>query len=138
VVDSNIGTVADGAVVGSFSDYDGMVERLRQRAAAIGLSYAQIDFIAGLGESGLHTFFAITETLGIKAIFVEDEKLLARMKPRWQRRNAGKVRPGGHSAKRLGPITIARSGSGSESAMADTQKNLSYPANRQPLLVRAK
>jgi hypothetical protein len=124
LLDSGNGpTQVDGAnVVGSFVDYDGLVSAQRERAADIGLSFAVIDELSGLAESatakylsdlrvknlGLRTFFAITETLAIRAIFVEDPKLLARMKQHWQRRDEGKAHCCGHHAKRLGPITLRR------------------------------
>jgi hypothetical protein len=41
----------DGAVVGSFSNYDGLVEQLRARASKVGLSFAMIDEIAGLARN---------------------------------------------------------------------------------------
>jgi hypothetical protein len=118
--DSGTSTLpADGAIVGSFTDYDGLIEQLRERAAAVGLSFAMIDDIAGLAESGtakylsalrvknlgLQTFFAITEAMGIRAIFIEDPQLLAQVRPRWARRQEEKAH---RSTKRLGPITIAR------------------------------
>jgi hypothetical protein len=87
----------DGAIVGSFSDYDGLVEGLRERASAVGLSFAMIDDLAGLAEAGtakylgLQTFLSITEALAIRAIFVEDEKMLRRMKPMWGRRDGKKA-----------------------------------------------
>jgi hypothetical protein len=104
------------------TDYDSLVAALRERAAAIGLSFAQIDELANLAESGtakylsdlrvktlgLQTFFAITETLGIRAIFVEDERLLEQMRPHWRRRDEGKAHRASPLAKRLGQATIAR------------------------------
>jgi hypothetical protein len=111
-----------GQLVGEFSNYDAMIAALRARASQIGLSYESIDTLASLGESatakylsdlrpktfGLQTFLAITETLAIKAVFVEEEKLLAQMRSHWRRRDEKKARRSSHHAKRLGPITVAR------------------------------
>jgi hypothetical protein len=120
-----VGGIVLGTLVGGpqgFSDYDGLVAALRERASQIGLSFAAIDELANIGEAAtakylsdlrvknlaLKSFFAISETLGVRAIFVEDERLLAQMKPHWQRRDERKAHRASHLAKRLGPTTIAR------------------------------
>jgi hypothetical protein len=127
LTDSISGTVqldgaAIGRLVGDFHNYDGLVAALRDRAASVGLSFSQIDELSLLGESAcakylsdlrvknlaLKSFFAISETLGIRAIFVEDEKLLAQVKPHWQHRDDGKAHRAGRAAKRLGPVTLRR------------------------------
>jgi hypothetical protein len=111
-MDSGTTVQIDGAAIGQLvggpdglRSYDDLVAALRDRAASIGLSFAQIDELANLAESGtakylsdlraknlgLQTFFAIAETLAVKAIFIEDEKLLAQMKPHWGRRDEGKA-----------------------------------------------
>jgi transcriptional regulator with XRE-family HTH domain len=120
-----VGGVVLGPLVGGpkgFADYDGLVEALRDRAAAVGLSFSALEDLAGLGESaaakylsdlrvknlGLKSFFAITETLGVRAIFVEDEQLLAQVRQHWAQRDERKAHRASHLAKRLGPTTIAR------------------------------
>jgi hypothetical protein len=128
-LDSSKSVQVDGAIVGTLvggpdglHSYDDLVAALRERAASIGLSFSTIDHLAGFADSatakylsdlrvkglGLQTFFAITETLAIKAIFVEDERMLALMKKHWQRRNEGMARRANNSAKRLGSVTVAR------------------------------
>jgi hypothetical protein len=125
MTDSNTGTVrVDGVVlgklVGRFDDYDALVERVRERAADIGLSYQMIDEISGLAEGhcgkvladlrarqmGLNTFLAITQSLGIRAVFFADEKLTAQMAPLYEKRNQNKA----HARRRasLGPVTLKR------------------------------
>jgi hypothetical protein len=42
-----IGGATAGELVGEFSDYDGLIEALRQRAVDIGLSYRVLDELAG-------------------------------------------------------------------------------------------
>src|SRR5262249_28771857 len=118
MVDSNTGTVqidgvAIGKAVGEFTDYDAMVEAIRQHAATIGLSYQVIDELSGLAEGhtgklladlrvknfGLPTFLSITETLGIRAVFYVDPNLVRRMRPMWEKRDQRKAHP-----KRLAPV----------------------------------
>jgi hypothetical protein len=52
MADLNTGTIGGKAVeiVGRFESYDGLIECLRERAAAIELPYRVIDELAGLGE----------------------------------------------------------------------------------------
>jgi hypothetical protein len=71
-----------GEVVGEFSDYDQLVEALRNRAAAVGLNYLLIDELAGLssGYTGhilgpmrkrhlsVASLIAIAKALGVKSI----------------------------------------------------------------------
>jgi hypothetical protein len=125
MTDSGTGTVhldgvALGKLVGQFDDYDALVERVRERAANIGLSYQMIDEISGLAEGhcgkvladlrarqmGLNTFLAITQSLGIRAVFFADEKLTAQMASLYEKRDQTKA----HARRRasLGPVTLKR------------------------------
>jgi hypothetical protein len=69
------------------------------------MSYQMIDEISGLAEGhcgkvladlrarqmGLNTFFAITRSLGIRAVFFADEKLKAQMAPLYEKRDQTKA-----------------------------------------------
>jgi hypothetical protein len=71
-------------VIGEFTDYDALIEQLRERAATVGLSYRNIDELTGLGEGGTAKYLAdlrvkrltieslqrINRVLGIKGVFV--------------------------------------------------------------------
>jgi hypothetical protein len=48
--DSTDSVQVNGAIVGSFTDYDGLVEQLRERISALGLSYRVLEEIAGMAE----------------------------------------------------------------------------------------
>jgi hypothetical protein len=111
---------AIGELVGGFTGYDAMDKAIREHAAAVGLSYQSIGTLAGLAEGhtgkvladlrvrqmGVGTFLAITETLGIKALFYVDPKLVAQMAPLWQQRDGKKA----HAKRlaRLSATTIRR------------------------------
>jgi hypothetical protein len=117
------GTVqTDGAIVGSFSDYDSLVEALRERISAVGLSHRILEEISGMSEGALAKYLAdlrckhlsissllqIAEAVGVRGILVTDDAMLRRVRPMWEMRQAKKAHSGGLSAKRLGPVTIAR------------------------------
>jgi hypothetical protein len=107
-------------VIGEFTDYDALIDRLRDRVAEIGLSNRLLDELTGLGEgstqkylSGLHikhlsvvSLFRIASVLGVKSVMIVDPMLVRKMKPLWEERDAKRVRPPG--AKRLGPKTVRR------------------------------
>jgi hypothetical protein len=114
------GTVqVDGAIVGSFTDYDGLIEAVRARIDAVGVSQQALEECAGLCEGALPKYLSdlrvkhlsissllqIAEAIGVRAILVEDPKLLRRMKPLWSKRDARRI----HARRRaLGPITLKR------------------------------
>jgi hypothetical protein len=119
-----------GQLVGSFSNYDGLVEQLRARISAVGLSYRVLEEIAGLPEGGAGKYLAdararhfsvesllqISEAVGIRALFVEDEKLLRKMQPLYEMRDAGKVHArrraklGATTMKRVRPVVLSELG----------------------------
>jgi hypothetical protein len=120
MADSSTGTVRVDGVVATFSDYDGLIEVLRERAASIGLSYAAVDCLCEFGEGQSGKYLAdartrhltiapllkITEVLAIKGLFVEDAELLRRMRPMWEKRDELKA----HARRRapLGAVTLRR------------------------------
>jgi hypothetical protein len=120
MADSSTGTVRVDGVVAAFTDYDGLIEALRERAASIGLSYAMVDSLCAFaeGQSGKYLSDArarqltvapllkIAEVLAIKGVFVEDTELLQRMKPFYEKRDELKA----HARRRapLGPVTLRR------------------------------
>ena len=114
------GALDQGAIVGSFHDYDGLVEGLRARAASVNLSYELIEDLADLANGALSKYLSdlrkkqltiasllrVTQVLGVKVIFVTDDKLLRAMQPYWEPRDAKKA----HARRRasLGRATIER------------------------------
>jgi hypothetical protein len=82
MADSNTGVIG-GKAVERFETYDDLAERIRERAASIGLSYSVVDSISNLAEGhtgkvladlrarqmGVGTLLAITRTLGIRGMF---------------------------------------------------------------------
>ena len=51
-------------MVGEFSDYDGLIERLRERAASVGLSYSAIEVLADMSEGSLTKYLATCASRG--------------------------------------------------------------------------
>ena len=114
------GQPPSGTIVASLHDYDGLVEGLRDRAAAVGLSYELIEDLADLANGALSKYLSdlrkkqltiasllrVTQVLGVKVIFVTDDKLLRAMQPYWEPRDAKKA----HARRRasLGRATIER------------------------------
>jgi hypothetical protein len=102
-----------GQLVGGFSDYDSLVEQLRARISAVGLSYRVLEEIAGLPEGGAGKYLSdararhlsvvsllqISEAVGIRGLFVTDAALLRRMSPLYEKCDARKAR-----ARRRAPI----------------------------------
>jgi hypothetical protein len=115
-----IGGNVVGQLVGGFTDYDSLVEQLRARIGAVGLSYRVLEEIAGLPEGGAGKYLAdararhlsvdsllkISEAVGIRGMFVTDEKLLRKMQPLFEMRDGRKV----HARRRakLGAVTLRR------------------------------
>jgi hypothetical protein len=105
------GISPSGAIIGEFSDYDGLIDRLRERAAALGVPYRVLDELTGLGEGGTAKYLAdlhlkhlsirsmlrITSALGVKAVLVIDEGLVREMRPLWDMSRRAR-------AKRLAPL----------------------------------
>jgi hypothetical protein len=109
-----------GQLVGGFSDYDALVEQLRARISAVGLSYRVLEEIAGLPEGGAGKYLAdarvrhlsvdsllqIAEVVGIRGIFVTDERLLRKYRPLYEKRDATKAHA--HRRAPLGAVTLKR------------------------------
>jgi hypothetical protein len=122
MANSNTGVIGGKAVelVGRFETYDDLVERIRERAASIGLSYSVVDSISNLAEGhtgkvladlrakqmGVGTLLAITRTLGIRGMLYVDPALVKEISPQWEQRDTLKAHP--RSAKRFGQRTMAR------------------------------
>jgi hypothetical protein len=96
-----------GDVIGEATDHDSLVAVLRQRKAALALSDAIVDELAGpasghcykvigaapvkaLGKISLSALLAV---LGIKLVIVEDPDQVARIGKRWQRKSVNHVQP---------------------------------------------
>jgi hypothetical protein len=109
-----------GAIVGEFADYDGLVERLRERAASVGLSYRIIEELAEMGEGSLAKYLSdirvkqftvgslvrVAAVMGVRCMFVIDDNLLREMRPFWELRDGKKA----HARRRasLGRVTMER------------------------------
>jgi hypothetical protein len=125
-----IGGDVVGELFAVFQDGDTLIEQLRKRAAAIGISYGLIEEIAGLGEGALQKYLSplrvkkitiasmmqIGEVLGVRGVLVVDEALVRRMKPLWTKRDGKRVharRPpplGAATVKRVLPCIAAELG----------------------------
>jgi hypothetical protein len=108
MADSNTGTIGGQAVeiAGTFDTYDLLIERLRERAAAIDLSYRVIEEIAGIGEGNLGKYLGslrskhlsaeslvrIASALGVKGVLYVDPALVAQMTPLYEKRDSTKAR----------------------------------------------
>jgi hypothetical protein len=117
---STIGAGTAGEIIGEYSDYDGLIARLRQRAGDVGLSYLVIDDLAGLSQGhtsallgatrkrrlSVVSLIAVAKVLGVKSVMMVDPELVAEMSPRWERRDGSKV----HSRRlpKLGATQIRR------------------------------
>jgi hypothetical protein len=109
-----------GAVIGTFNDYDGLIEQLRARADALNISFRLIDELAGFGENycgkflsdtrakqlSVSSLLAIAGVLAIKGQFVVDEAQQRRMRPLYEKRDAAKAHA--HRRARLGATTLKR------------------------------
>jgi hypothetical protein len=125
-----VGGKAVGELVGGFTDYDGLVEALRARIDGIGLSHRVLAEIAGLPEGGVGKYLSdararhfsvvsllqISETLGIRGLLYIDPELTARMRPRWEKRDALKAHArrraplGATTLKRVRPVVLSELG----------------------------
>jgi hypothetical protein len=108
------------AIVGEFSDCDALIERLRERAAELGLSNRTLDELGGFpdGYAGkllcatrmkqltVSSLLTLSSVLAVKAVLVADDEQRRRMEPRWETRDGAKV----HSRRqpRLGTTTLKR------------------------------
>jgi transcriptional regulator with XRE-family HTH domain len=104
--DSTSTVQVDGAsVVGSFVDYDDLIAALRARIGAVGLSYAALEELTGMAEGqvgkylsdaraknlSVRSLLQIAEVIGVRGLFVEDERLLRKYRPLFTNRDARKV-----------------------------------------------
>jgi hypothetical protein len=107
-------------VIGDFTDYDALIDRLRQRVAEIGLSNRVLDELTGLGEGSSAKYLSdlrlkhfsavsvlrIAKVLGVKSVMIIDPMLVEKMKPHWEARDGRRVHPP-PPAKRLGNKTVS-------------------------------
>jgi hypothetical protein len=115
-----IGGQVIGQLAGGFTDYDGLIETLRARIVAAGLSYRVLEEIAGLPEGGATKYLSdtrarhfsvdsllqISEALGIRGMFVTDDALLRQMQPLYEKRDERKAHA--HRRAPLGATTLRR------------------------------
>jgi hypothetical protein len=117
-------------VAGEFADYDGLIEALRERAAAIGLSYRIVEELAGMAEGAVGKYLSDVRVkrltieslvrlgrvlavrgvlvvdpaaLSVRGSLVVDPELVAEMAPLWEKRDASKAH-----ARRLAPISYRK------------------------------
>jgi hypothetical protein len=99
---------------------DDVVTALRERMAAIGVSYGLAEHLANMGEASLSKYLGgirsreftitsllrVTKVLGIRLAFIVDEELVRRMQPEWTKRDARKS----HARRQpsLGAATLRR------------------------------
>ncbi len=118
--ESNSSTVQVDGVVGAFSDYDGLIAALRDRIDALNLSHRVLEEIAGFPEGAAGKYLSdlrvkhlsitsllrITEAVGIRGLFVVDEKLLRQKQRFYESRDASKAHP--HRRAPIGAATLRR------------------------------
>jgi hypothetical protein len=114
--------MADGEIIGTAHDHDELVAVLRQRKAALALSDAIVDELAGLatGHTGKLLGPAPVKTLGrislsallvvlaLKLIVIEDPDQVARIGKAWQRRDSKRAHPASYSLNQARPLVLAR------------------------------
>jgi transcriptional regulator with XRE-family HTH domain len=111
---------AIGQLVGGFSDYDQLIEALRARISEVGLSYRVLEEIAGMAEGQVAKYLSdarvknlsvssllqISEAIGVRGVFISDERLLRKYRPLYEMRDAAKAHA--HRRARLGATTLKR------------------------------
>lgn len=120
----------DGAIVGSFADYDALIAALRERIGAVGLSYAALEELAGLAEGAAGKYLAdararhlsidsliqIASVVGVRGVLVTDEKLLRKYRQFYQTRDGSRVHArtraklGAQTLKRVRPVILSELG----------------------------
>jgi hypothetical protein len=107
-------------IVGTFRDYDAMVPVIRARIAELGLSYADVDRLAGLAgghtgkllgdarvkQFGLYSFLRMTETVGLRGALFVDQALVEEMRRHWSKCDTAQKRASRKAP--LGKATLAR------------------------------
>jgi hypothetical protein len=117
---ASLDQVPPDTVIGSFTEPDALVERLRERMAALGLSLALMDELTEMGEGSVGKYLSplrvkqltmlsllkITTALALRGVLIEDPVLVAEMAPLWQRRDEKKA----HASREacLGKATLQR------------------------------
>jgi hypothetical protein len=123
MADCNTGTAIGGTageIVGEYTDYDGLIAGLRERAAAVGLAYLVIDDLAGLSQGhtsallgatrkrhfSINSLLSVARVLGIKSIMVVDPEVTSRVRAEWGSRDGTRA----HARRRpaLGEATMRR------------------------------
>jgi hypothetical protein len=117
---STIGAGTPGEIIGQFENYDELIARLKERAAAVGLSYLAIDDFAGFSSGytsailgglqkrhlSVSSLLAIARVLGVKSVMVVDPELTRRMQSEYGKRDAAKAH--GKRLPKLGNAQIRR------------------------------
>jgi hypothetical protein len=108
------------AIVGEFKDCDALIERLRERAAELNISFRLIDELAGFGENycgkllsdtrakqlSVSSLLAIAGVLAIRGVLITDDRQLRKMQPLYESRDAAKAHA--HRRAKLGATTLKR------------------------------
>jgi hypothetical protein len=107
-------------IIGTLDDYGAMLEFLKDRMRMCGLTYDSLDALAGLSDGhssklmggamvkmfGIMSLLAVTRALGIKGVFLIDQRAAGQMREHWgepvdNRRKASRRYP-------IGKATIDR------------------------------
>jgi hypothetical protein len=104
-VTGNLDQVPADAAIGDFTDADALVEVLRERIAALHVSYGVLDDLTELGEGGVAKYLAplrvkqltmvsllkLTTALGLRGVLVIDPELARKMSRHWKTRDETKA-----------------------------------------------
>lgn len=135
------------------TDYDSMVEAFRRRIVELGITYATVDDLANFAKGhtakllgptmpkkfGSLTFNALTATLGVKWVMLQDDEASAKMADHWEKRERSRHRAckqasvGKTTIKRVFPAVIKEFASRGGRARAAKQT----PEQRRSIASRA-
>jgi hypothetical protein len=119
---STLDQVPAAAIVGEFTNRDDLIEHLRQRAEALGLSNVTLDALGQFPEGYAGKILAptrmktltvgsllkLTSALGVKGVLVIDDKQVRRMKPRWESESKDGSKVHSRRSPSLGKATLRR------------------------------
>ncbi len=108
------------AVSRGFSDYDQLIELLRDRIAELGLSFRIVEELAQMGVVSVAKYLSdlrikrltveslmrLASVIGVRPVLVVDEKLLRKMRPFYENRDRVKAHP--HRRAPIGDVTMRR------------------------------